>query len=226
MKVAVVIPWRSHPSRVEAFEKLVKFFEVNHPDFLVIPSDGGGDEFSLSKSRNDGAKKAIAQGAEVVIFNDADFFAMPEAITRAVSYASEHNEIVAPYTQYFQHRNAKETRIFLKKLDYNLKLGTGFPPPTISEKDNLPRKLWPCSGCIIVPKDIFLELGGFEEKIVGWGPEDQVFHRAYYDKYNKIFSYIQGRGHSTFNDPTYRGDKEEHKEFKDLVIFADKRDNR
>jgi len=223
MKVAVVIPWRPQPSRIEAFERLIEFFNTNHPDFFIIPSDAGGEVFNLSKSRNEGAKKAIAQGAEIILFNDADFFAMPEAIKRAISYAAEHNEIVAPYTQYFQHKNAKETRVFLKKLDYNLRIGDGFPPPTISAKDNLPRKLWPCSGCIVVPKDIFLELGGFEEKIVGWGPEDQVFHRRYYDKYNKIFSYIQGKGHSTFNDPTYRGDKPEHKEFKDLVAFVDKR---
>lgn len=223
MKVAVVIPWRSHPSRVEAFERLLQFFNDNYPDFYIIQSDGGGEAFNLSKSRNDGARQAIELGAEIIIFNDADFFAQPDAISRAVSYAAEHHEIVAPYTQYFQHKNSKETRIFLKKLDYNIKLGHGYPPPSISQSDGLPRKLWPCSGCVIVPADIFLELGGFEEKIVGWGPEDQMFHRSYYDKYNKLFSYIQGKGHSTFNDPSYRGDKEENKEFKELVNFADKR---
>jgi predicted glycosyltransferase involved in capsule biosynthesis len=223
MKVVVVIPWRSHPSRVEAFEKLLEVFKNNHPQFEIVISDSGDENFSLAKSRNAGAKKAIDLGADVIIFNDADLFALPQSITTAVSYAVDHNEIVAPYTEYFQHENSKETRVFLKRLDYRLRLGKRFFPPNLSAKDDLPRRLWPCSGCIIVPKHIFLELGGFEEKIVGWGPEDTMFHRAYFDKYGKLFSYITGIAHSTFNDPTYRGDRPENQAFKDLVDFKDKR---
>lgn len=223
MKVCVVIPWRSHPTRVKAFEAVLKFYKTNFPEFSVIASDSKGDQFNLSEARNLGAKKAIKQGADFIIFNDADFFTSPEALERAIVFSKKNNEIVAPYNLYFQHDNERETFIFLRRFDYNLRLGKKYTPPTLSHNDSLPRRLWPCSGCIVVPKNIFTALGGFEEKIKGWGPEDTMLHRAYFDKYGKLFAYIPGTAHSTFNDPTVRGDKPENQYYKDLVQFKDKR---
>jgi predicted glycosyltransferase involved in capsule biosynthesis len=223
MKITVVIPWRSHPTRVRAFEAVLNFYKTNFPNFNVIASDSLDKDFNLAQARNLGAKKAIKQGSDLIIFNDADFFTSPEAIDRAIAFASKNNEIVAPYNVYHQHNNEKETSVFLRKLNYTLNLGKRFTPPTLSYNDALPRRLWPCSGCIVVPKDIFKALGGFEEKIKGWGPEDTMLHRAYFEKYGKLFAYVPGSAHSTFNDPTYRGDRPENQKYKDLVEFKDKR---
>jgi predicted glycosyltransferase involved in capsule biosynthesis len=223
VKISVIIPWRSHPSRVPAFEKVVELYQINFPDFEIIVSDSSQEDFNLSEARNLGARKAIESGADLVIFNDADFFVDPSTLKKAIAYAVKNNEIAAPYTRYFQHKNAKETSVFLRKIKYDLKLGKEFSPPTLSYSDTLPRRLWPCSGSIVVPINIFKELGGFEEKIKGWGPEDTMFHRSYFEKYGKLFGYIFGSAHSTFNDPTYRGDRPENQYFKDLVDFKDKR---
>ena len=223
MKISVVVPWRTHPTRVRAFEAVINFYKTNFPEFEVITSDSSSKDFNLAQARNLGAKKAIKKGADLVIFNDADFFTSAEAIQRAVEYATKHHEIVAPYNVYYQHNNEKETSIFLKKINYKLSFGKRFTPPTLSYNDSLPRRLWPCSGCIVVPKKIFKELGGFEEKIKGWGPEDTMLHRSYFEKYGKLFAYVPGTAHSTFNDPTYRGDRPENQHYKDLVDFKDKR---
>jgi len=223
VKISVVIPWRPHPTRIKAFESVVSFYETNFPELDVIPSDSNEDQFNLAQARNLGAGKAITSGSDLIIFNDADFFTSPEALKRAIEFALKHNEIVAPYNVYFQHNNEKETSMFLKRLDYRLKLGKKFTPPTLSYNDSLPRRLWPCSGSIVVPKEIFLELGGFEEDIKGWGPEDTMLHRTYFEKYGKLFAYVPGAAHSTFNDPTYRGDRPENQKYKDLVEFKDKR---
>jgi predicted glycosyltransferase involved in capsule biosynthesis len=223
MKIVAVIPWRTHPSRVEALEKLLESFKNNHPDIEIILSNNPEKEFNLSRSRNLGAKQAIKKGADVVIFNDADFFANPSSLKKAITYAVKNNEIAAPYTVYNQHQNEKETRSFFKRLDYQISTSKVFSPPKLSYSDDLPRRLWPCSGSIVVPVKIFNELGGFEEKIKGWGPEDTMFHRSYFEKYGKLFAYIAGPAHSTFNDPTYRGDRPENQYYKDLVDFKDKR---
>jgi predicted glycosyltransferase involved in capsule biosynthesis len=223
MKISVVIPWRTHPSRVRAFEAVINFYKTNFPEFDIIASDSLEENFNLAQARNLGAKKAIEQGSDIIIFNDADFFVSSDSIQRAITFATNHNEIVAPYNLYHQHNNERETFTFLKRMDYRLNLGKRFTPPTISAKDSLPRRLWPCSGCLIVPKEIFKDIGGFEEKIKGWGPEDTMLHRAYFEKYGKLFAYVSGMAHSTFNDPTVRGDRPENQYYKDLVDFKDKR---
>jgi predicted glycosyltransferase involved in capsule biosynthesis len=223
MKTFVVVPWRSHPTRIRAFQAVLNFYKTNFPEFNIVISDSQPDKFfSLAEARNLGAKKAIEEGADLIIFNDADFFTSVGSMQKAVDHAEKNNEIVAPYNLYFQHNTAKETFIFLRRFNYNQKLGKEYSPPTISHNESFPKRLWPCSGSIVVPKDIFISLGGFEEKIKGWGPEDTMFHRAYFEKYGKLFVYVPGVAHSTFNDPTVRGDKPENQYYKDLVHFKDK----
>jgi predicted glycosyltransferase involved in capsule biosynthesis len=212
-KVAVVIPWRAVPSRIPAFEKLLDFYNKNFPDFEVIPSDSDGETYNIGQSRNLGAKKAIAAGADIIIFNDADSFAKPEIIQKAIEHSIENNEIVAPYNKVHQHYNAQETFLFFQEFNYELLVGEIIDAPELFESSGLPNRWYPCSGIIVVPKSTFLELGGYEEGIVGWGPEDQLLHKNYFNTYKKLFSYIQGDYHSTYNDPSYRIINPEHSKY-------------
>jgi predicted glycosyltransferase involved in capsule biosynthesis len=222
MKVAVVIPWRSQPSRVKAFKKLCSFFTTHHPDFELIVSDSDNDSFSLSNARNLGAKQAIELGADIIIFNDADFFAEPNSLVVAARIAHELQEVVLPYNLYVEHLEKWQTDIFFKDMDFNNVLGFYVSPPKVLE-NRLPDKLTPCSGAVVIPTKVFQEVGGYEERISSWGPEDQVFHRLYFDKYQKLFTYIPGTGHSTYNDPTVRHNSPKHQEFFDFIYFKDKK---
>jgi predicted glycosyltransferase involved in capsule biosynthesis len=93
MKIFVVVPWRSHPTRVKAFEAVMKFYKTNFPNLTVITSDSTSKDFNLAQARNLGAKQAIEEGAELIIFNDADFFTSPEALDRAIAFATKNNEM-------------------------------------------------------------------------------------------------------------------------------------
>lgn len=212
-KVTVVIPWRAVPSRVPAFEKLIKFYKKKFPEFEVIPSDSIGEKYNISQSRNLGAKRAIDNGADIIIFNDADTFASPESINLAIKNSLENNEITAAFNRLHQHYNAKETNLFFRQFDYKLNIGEIVPPPTLPADGTMPTRWHPCSGVIAVPKNIFLELGGFEESIEDWGPEDVLFHKNYFLKYGKLFHYVEGNSHSTYNDPSYRVIKPEHSKY-------------
>jgi predicted glycosyltransferase involved in capsule biosynthesis len=212
-KIAVVIPWRAVPSRIPAFEKVIDFYKKNFPDFEVIPSDSNGEIYNISQSRNLGAKKAIENGAEIIIFNDADSFAKPELIQKAIEYSIENNEIAAPYDKTHQHYNAEETSLFFEEFNYQSPIGEIVSAPELLPDGSPPTKWHPCSGVLIVPKNIFLELGGYEESIEGWGPEDVFFHKNYFNLYGKLFYYLEGDYHSTYNDPTYRIVNPDHSKY-------------
>jgi predicted glycosyltransferase involved in capsule biosynthesis len=212
-KIVVVIPWRPVPSRITAFQKLLKFYKKNFPDFEVIPSDSDGEIYNIGRSRNLGAKKAIDNGAEIIIFNDADSFAKPELIKKAINYSIENNEIAAPYNKTHQHYNARETSLFFRHFNYDLNIGEIVLAPELFPDGSPPTKWHPCSGVFVVPKNIFLELGGYEEIEGGWGPEDILLHKNYFNLYGKLFHYLEGDYHSTYNDPSYRIVNPEHSKY-------------
>jgi predicted glycosyltransferase involved in capsule biosynthesis len=216
-KVAVVIPWRPVPSRMLAFKKVVRFYRKKFPNFEIIISDSIGEKFNLSQARNLGAKKAIDNGADIIIFNDADLFASPDSIKESIKYSIANNEISAPYNRYHEHYTKQETDLFFADFDYNLDLGYLALPPELPADGSIPKIFYPCSGCIVVPKDIFLSIGGFEEEIIGWGPEDLWFHKQYYDIYKKLFHYVDGSAHSTYNDPSCRVRAPEHEKYLDIL---------
>ena len=222
MRAAIVIPWRSQPSRVRAFDELCIFFKTHFPYFDLIISDSESDTFNRSMARNLGAKKAAELGADVIVFHDADFFVDPKFLLRAVGLSHKLQEVVIPYSLYCEHTEKKETDDFFKEMNFNNSFSCCRSAPRILES-GLPSDLFPCAGSVVFPINIFQELGGYEEKISEWGPEDQLLHRRYFDKYNKLFTYLPGTGHSTYNDPSVRKNLfEKYQEFYNLIYFKDK----
>lgn len=205
-KISVIIPWRPHPSREFSYQRLIEWYANYFPMIEVISSDSGHKKFNLSASRNLGAKKAIESGCDIIIFNDADTFAKPDQLQHAIAHSEAYCQVAVPYSTYYQHRSVRDSEIFFKKVFMQMsdkRLGYAFSKPSITSS-GLPNKMYPCSGIVVVPKDIFNELDGFEESIEGWGPEDVVFHRRYFDLKNTLFTYIDGSVHSTYNDPSWR----------------------
>lgn len=226
-KVVVVIPWREHPSRVYAYNKLLDWYGHYFSDISVISADSDSGKFNVSQAKNNGASQAIAQGADIIVFNDADAFVKPSQLQNAVAHSESFNEIAVAYSEVCQHTNTKDTRIFFKNLYLKSKdryLGKRYKKPKMLAEGR-PDKLYPCGGVLAVPVGIFKNLDGFEENIIGWGPEDTFFHRKYFDFYKKPFVYVEGILHSTYNDPSWRISGKGHNEkYSRLATFLDIRD--
>jgi len=218
MKIAVVIAYSGDKIREEAFKKVCDFYDKEHPNFKLIVSNSETKIFNLSQAKNFGAKKAIAWGADIVIFNDADVFVESTSLLKSIEVAYSLQEITLPYKIFFQHSSKEQTDLFFKNMNFYEAFGDVFVAPKIME-NGLPNRFGPSSGCLIVPKDKLKELGKFNEEVEGWGPEDALFHKAYFDKHKKLFTYIRGVAHSTFNDPGYRTKKPSNKKFEDIVNF-------
>ena len=224
-KISVIIPWREQPSRLLAYNKLTEWYSKYFPNLDLIVSDSDTQKFELSRARNLGAEKAIAAGADIIIFNDADAFANPDSMQNAIAHAEQFNEPALPYSTVYQHKTMKETSFFFQKIfmtNSNKALGRAMYKPRIMDT-GLPNKLHPCSLITVFPASVFKELGGFNEDIKSWGPEDTMLHRKYFDTYNKIFVYVDGIVHTTFNDPSIRKVNPDYQEYYKLVRFEDRK---
>lgn len=190
--VKVVIPWRQSESRVEIFNFLVSWYSLNFPDWKIIFSDSGSETFNLSASRNIGIEKALSLGAEIVLVSDADFFPSKDSLIKSILNAEKNKEITMPYKIY-NEISYEGTRMFLlgNHHSVNMFLKSNKNPEVV---DGKVKHFWVCSGLFVIPKNVYNEIQGFDENFVGWGPEDQDYHKKYFDKYGKLFSYIDGIG--------------------------------
>lgn len=184
MIISLVMPWRPTPDRIPVFNKLIKWYQDEIPYIKINTVDAGGEIFNLSASRNKGIKQAIDEGADVVIVSDADAFPDKSVLLQACANAYITKNITAAYTRYIAaNREDFENDIFTPHF---IMLA-----PDVST-DIKEQTLYPCSGVIVIPKEVWHEIGGFDENYVGWGPEDQDYHRTYLNRYKKIFDYIKG----------------------------------
>ena len=185
MIISVVMPWRPTPDRISIFNKLVEWYKKELPDLQINTVDAGGDVFNLSASRNKGISQAIAKGADIVIVSDADTFPNKKSLLSACENAYRNKTITLPYKRYHFTRRDKfeENNTFESWYEHT-------PPVIAPEGGN--QTFAPCSGIVVIPKEVYAEIGGFDENYVGWGPEDQDYHRTYLNRYGKLFDYIEG----------------------------------
>jgi hypothetical protein len=103
MKTVIVIPWREHPSRLEAFNRLIEIFTNTFPDFEIIVSDSTEEKFNLAQARNLGAKEAIARGADIIVFNDADLCSLQLSFPEILESLPCHTQHTANITLLKKH---------------------------------------------------------------------------------------------------------------------------
>lgn len=164
MKVGLVIPWRSQPTRVLPFNAVVDWYTDNYEEISIYLADRKG-VWNLSASRNDGVRMAQEDGCDVVIVNDADTIPEIKAVKEAVQEAYLDGYCHTPYTKY----------VMLSKRGTAQHLKSRIPLPRCEGK------AYPtaCSGTYIATPEMWFSIGGQDEKFTGWGYEDNAWHKAH-----------------------------------------------
>jgi hypothetical protein len=103
---------------------------------------------------------------DVGVVLDADVILdHPEQFTKALVVAKATGRVVLPYTQ-FKGLHAAATRMALTGEDFRWSRGVRFQS-RLHE-----------SSVVVVPRKLWDELGGFDERFSGWGLEDVAFAHA------------------------------------------------
>ena len=163
MSNLVVIPWRPAPSRVDAFERLVAWYERELPEFRIETIDSDDDVFVLARTRNLAVAR-LADPDEVIVINDADTLPEPDALREAVSAAPGSGRVHLPYTSY--HWLGAEG---------SAEFADGTPPEHCTHV----LVHGACSGVYVTTRRTWDAHGGQDERFRGWGFEDAAWYLAH-----------------------------------------------
>ena len=148
-----------------AFKERTKDFD----EVFAGPHEGEG--LSRSSLRNIAVRSTVG---DTIILADADIALPDEAVlTLALREHRETGRWVIPYAPYTgYHRLTMPTSrwiLFHLEADYDL-------PSNVFRVEHAP--FHSVAGCIIMSRDQFEGVGGYDERFIGWGFEDNAFAEA------------------------------------------------
>jgi hypothetical protein len=162
--VVVLVPRRAdngHRDRLWSFCR--DWWAADHPDWRIVEGHDDGElPFNRAAAINRAAARAGAFDVAHVI--DADVLADPLAVRTAVELAHSTGTIAV----------AHDRRMMLTK-QATARVLDGYRGSW--EQRGWVQKIWPDSiSCSVsIPRSLFDELDGFDERFVGWGFEDTAF---------------------------------------------------
>jgi hypothetical protein len=165
--VSAIIPWRSDdPDRTRIFEWICARWEALHPDWTLITSHDDRTEgpFCRSRAVNRGVDMA---DTEIVIIADADIAVTQIQTDLMVTVLSSHDR--APWVigyNLFEQWTPRATKFCLQQHpDTPLPIAG---PPRWSSTESV-------CGLIGLRRADYLQIGGFDERAVGWAGDDVPF---------------------------------------------------
>jgi len=156
----------------------------------VIVEDSGSERFSRAGTRNLIVKKAHSMGADVVVICDADSIPEPYQLKMAIDQAYATGGMYIPFTKVtvIPHKG-----VYRSYQDYR----------SVNELYSYGPS---CGGIFVCKPSTWAFVGGMDERIEGWGYEDQIFIvalKTFLGGYTTIdgllYNFMHPRGYDNFN---------------------------
>ncbi|MBP9738651.1 hypothetical protein KBD20_03110 [Candidatus Saccharibacteria bacterium] len=177
-KVVTLVPFKSNdPSRIAVWKAVQASWRTNVGIPIFI---GQADplEFNVSLARNRAAKKA--GNWDVAVILDADTLISHQQVIEGINLAIKTGAVVYPYAERWE-LNHEGTKMFLAN-------------PKSEWHQHAKRHAWEhFGGCIIVTRELWDLVRGFDPGFVGWGHEDGAFLAACTTLSGKPFKRGKGR---------------------------------
>jgi N-terminal domain of galactosyltransferase len=177
--VAYIIPyWGTNEHRERSFYFVQDVLMGYYKDLgLDNPAKAytRGEAKTRSGARNELAKKAIKDGVDLLVFLDADSIMYPGFINDSLTHVMHHKSWILPYTTYYNLTIEGSLDFRLNPPWYHWRPEDGyeyeyvFPGPDPVERPPA------VGGCVIVHRDAFEKVNGYDERFQGWGGEDRAF---------------------------------------------------
>ena len=186
--------------RDELFGWVLRWWQANFPDVQTCTGRNFDSPFHRGKARNDAATWAER---DLLIIADADTVPEAGAVREGLEMVAENRAPwVIPYGQLSYYNLTEDfTREFIKLRPEDTQL-------PVFEEDDWDHQLTAWAGVLILPKIAFQAVGGYDERFIGWGGEDNAFQLAL-DKMVGTHARVNGsvahlwhpRGDASFEQP-------------------------
>lgn len=177
MSVSLIVPYRpgervNPPRRGEGAIRediwawMEKRWQSFFPRFELCLGDAGGDRFNRAAARNEAVSRA---SGDILVLADADVIFDPIRVREAmVALHRNRAEWVLPY-EHYEQLTGLDTMLILEG-----------PVRSRIERPLVPRwtTLTGNAGCMVITREAFETVGGYDEAFFGWGWEDWAFADA------------------------------------------------
>ena len=158
MNVAVLTPRRTDGGRRDRLWEWVSArWRLERPDWQIIEGHHLDGPFNRAAAINDAARHA--PDADLYIIADSDSFVGATQLDQAINKACISGQVTFAYDR-FAYLNRPMSDRVLKGFDGDWWPGVEWVLPGT------------CSSMVVVPGNLWRELGGADEGFVGWGGED------------------------------------------------------
>lgn len=140
------------------------YWERELPDYEVVEGDHLEGPFNRSAGINRAAE--LAGDWDVGIVLDSDVILPADNVVQAVRVAEISGRAVLPFSS--------RDSITMGGTKLLLKGTVRLPAPGLVHE----KQPWNVSTCVVVPRRLWDQVGGFDERFEGWGGEDDAFHAA------------------------------------------------
>lgn len=162
MNVRLIVPRRSDGGHRD---RLWRFCEQHWrralPDAEIVEGHHDDGPFNRSAAINGAAHSMW----DVAVIVDADVVVDADQIRAGIRLAVDTEAMVLPFRQ---------RRSVSRRGTEQILHGAGGSWTRWVEET----QAWNVSTCVIVPRRLWDDVGGFDERFVGWGGEDEMFHAA------------------------------------------------
>lgn len=148
------------------FANVLRWWKVHYNDAQICMGRNFDQPFNRGKARNEAFKDATG---DIIIVADADTLPTVDGVDLAIEEILEGRaRWMLPYgPDRYYNLSEERTKSILNSG------ATTIPEPVTWE-----HKITSWAGCLIMPRAAYEAVGGYDERFVGWGYEDNAFQFA------------------------------------------------